>query len=58
MNTQITKKGIWKADGTESTGYSYTSGEINETYTTGIYEKDDTARILDTEIQANQFYEI
>lgn len=58
MNTQITKKGIWKADGTESSGYTYTSNNITEVYTTGIYEKDDTARILDTEIQANQFYEI
>lgn len=62
--TNLIKTGIWKADGTGTTtkvraransAYSYD----HSSYTTGFVEIDGaTAKISDTSIEANQFYEI
>ena len=64
MDTQITKQGIWIADGSSVTSSSkiYTratsSSALNSTYTLGIVEIGSQAQISNTSIEANQFYEI
>ncbi len=60
----LTKTGIWQADGSLATSSSkiYTratsSSALNSTYTLGFVEIGSTAQISKTSIEANQFYEI
>lgn len=61
---ELTKTGIWKADGSEITSSSkiYTrasaSSALNTSYTLGIVEINSSAQISKSSIEANQFYEI